>query len=139
MTPDETELRSQYLYRAALIVPAAGRENADALAPQVTGQTEGPTYTIPLSSDGGQTVTHYGCCTAVSSPMLAVMQAALSAGALPGVLFYRWESEGGTGTLLATNAPSAAQITGQPAWSWAASLEDAGLVVASTPLPGGPS
>jgi hypothetical protein len=126
-----------YPFHSALIVPAAQRSAANALASAITGgepSAESLTYNVPLSPDGSAPATHYGCCTAVNTAMLDRMRAVLMAGALPGVWFYRWDIV--SSTLVATNAPSAAQIAGQFPWDWARSLEDMSLTVVVAPTNG---
>lgn len=122
---------SEWMYQAALIVPAEQRAQGDTLAGQVTGRSgqESDTYSIPLSELGSSPATHFACCTCVTAAMLLEMQAILGANGLPGVRFYRWDAR--TFALLSTNSPvAAAQSIGQP-WGWAESLSDAGLSVIS--------
>jgi hypothetical protein len=114
-------------FKSVLIVPAGERATAGALAAAVTGgdpAAEERTYAIPLSPGGASPATDYACCTAVSPEMLTRMQAALAAGMLSGVRYYRW-SAGEGGALLATNGVGAA--LGEP-WSYRKSLENAGLI-----------
>lgn len=120
----------EWLYQAALIVPAEQRAQGDTLAEQVTGRSgqENGTYSIALSEVGsGGPATHYACCTCVTLAMLSQMQAVLGANALPGVRFYRWDAQ--TSALLSTNSAGLVPTSiGQP-WGWAESLSDAGLSV----------
>lgn len=54
---------------AVLIVPAALRQAADMVsAAQGYGS---PAYTVPLSSNGGASITHYGCRADVSEDFIA--------------------------------------------------------------------
>jgi hypothetical protein len=128
---------SEWLYQAALIVPAEQRAQGDTLAEQVTGRSgqESDTYSIPLSDLGSGPATHYACCTCVTAAMLSQMQAILGANGLPGVRFYRWDAR--TFALLSTNSPEAASSIGQP-WGWAESVADAGLSVISSGEGGAP-
>lgn len=122
-----------YAWRSALIVPGAQRETADGLASAITGGdavAEGRTYSVPLSATGAAPATHWGCCTAVDTVMLGRMQAALGAGMLTGVRFWRWDAA----TCLLVSSSSSVPVIGS-AWGWAASLVDAGLqVVMEEPL-----
>lgn len=66
-----------------MIVPAALRETANRLACAL-GHDElpGSTYSVPLSADGADPATHYGCRTA-AQPSFAAILAAAGGGSLP--------------------------------------------------------
>ena len=57
---------------AVLIVPAALRQAADAVS-EAQGYGS-PAYTVPLSSDGGASVTHYGCRADVSDSFIEKLE-----------------------------------------------------------------
>jgi hypothetical protein len=69
-----------YDFSAVCIVPADKLELGNRLA---EGLGHGPdNYTVPLSADGSEPATHYGCRAAVNEVFVAMVETA-SAGALP--------------------------------------------------------
>ncbi len=122
----------QYPWQSVLIVPAANRDAANALAPLVTGGdllADARTYSVALSPNGSDPATHYACCTAVNAAMLATMQELHPTEALLGVRHYRWEVA--TSALVATSSTTAALGA---TWGWPQSLADGGLAVVAAPI-----
>jgi hypothetical protein len=74
---------STYDYSLVLIIPAALQAEANALSCAM-GQDvmPGHTFSVPLSADGQEPPTHFGC-HAWSQPGFAAVLAAAQAGALP--------------------------------------------------------
>lgn len=60
-----------------IAVPAAKRAQANAAAQSLDRESV-DVFSVPLSSDGGTTLTHYGCCAALR-PDTAAATVALSA------------------------------------------------------------
>lgn len=65
---------------AVLIIPAALKPAADAVGSAMGWGPEN--YTVPLSNDGGQTLTHFACRTDVTPGFMALLA---DPPAIPGV------------------------------------------------------
>jgi hypothetical protein len=71
-----------YDYSAVCVVPVASVELGNRLA---EGLGHGPNnYTVPLSANGSEPATHYGCRAAVNEVFVAMVQSA-SQGELPAI------------------------------------------------------
>lgn len=67
-----------------LIVPAALMDDANSIAVSLGYDVApGKTYSVPLSGDGQQPATHYGCHTWTDGAFAGMLSAALELGALP--------------------------------------------------------
>jgi hypothetical protein len=86
-------------WQVIIIVPAASKSAADAMAAQVTGTLQDDTFAVPLRPAAGGSVTHYACCTMATDEWLIAMQDALPS--VGGVSFWRIDM---AGTLAATNS-----------------------------------
>ena len=121
---------SAWPWRVVIIVPAAAKAVAEQAARAIN--STGPDYvgdafTVALSADGSEQVTHWGLYTSATDKMVAAMGTALPQ--IAGAMYWRHDAGG---VLAASNVTEA---TGQP-WGLAQSLAAAGLraVVAPSPL-----
>lgn len=58
-----------------VIVPVELREQAEAMAAQLSSESDGPAFVVDLSATGEPPVTHIGCQPIVTEAMAAQMQA----------------------------------------------------------------
>ena len=111
---------SNWKWQIAIIVPAASRDAANAMASVVAGHEQTATFAIELSPTGLGQATHYACCTWATDEWLGRMQSALPT--IVGAAYYRMDA---LGTLVAS---SSAGSVGE-LWSWPSSIHDVGLKV----------
>lgn len=108
-------------YRFAIIIPIGKLAEASAIATAVFGDPPviaPENFAVRLAASGSEPATHLGGCGALSDAQLAMVS-----GNLPTwVKFYRWHVS--THALL--NSSEGLEL-GQT-WSWAKSIENAGLV-----------
>ena len=119
---------SAWPWRVVIVVPAAAKNVAEQAARAIN--STGPDYvgdafTVALSADGSEPVTHWGLYTSATDEMVAAM-----AEALPSLPAMYWRHDVG-GTLVASNVTDA---SGQP-WGMDQSLAAASLRPVTRPNP----
>ena len=60
-------------HRIIVLCPAANRDIGNAMADSPEFGGLGPVFSVPLSDNGGQTVTHYGCHAWVDGAFLGML------------------------------------------------------------------
>lgn len=74
------------LNSAVLILPAALQSSGNQLAIAMGHDVEpGSTYSVPLSADGQEPATHYGCHAWVTNAFIAILQGAAQGQIPPGL------------------------------------------------------
>jgi hypothetical protein len=117
-----------WIWRLHIIVPAAERETANALAPTIgPGWAEDDTFGVPLAAIADpHTITHYGCNTLATEAMRGAMFGAAS----PTWLWMLIDAA--SGALLGTYAEPPPPVPPwpiiAPAWDWHRTLDYIGLV-----------
>lgn len=119
---------SAWRWRVVIIVPAAAKAVAEQAARAINSTGPhyvGDAFTVALSADGSEPVTHWGLYTSATDEMVAAM-----ADALPSLPAMYWRHDVG-GVLAASNVTEA---TGQQ-WGLAESLAASGLRDVAVPSP----
>lgn len=108
-------------YRHLIIVAAAEREAANALAATIDPDDGSGTFGVPLSASGLEPVTHYGCSTVSEFAMAEAMYNVQPT--LPSVQWWRLQSA--SGQLIDSNT-----LHGLPGqrWTWSDALQAANLL-----------
>ena len=118
-------MESAWKYRFHLVIAAEDQAEANIVAALVDPDLEGRrSFMLPLSRDGQGPATHFAALSLATEAMLATMEKALVAGALPSLRFWRMDAE--SEALQATSSPTARISLGE-AWDWADTLVDCDL------------
>ncbi|RCS43942.1 hypothetical protein DTL42_18320 [Bremerella cremea] len=108
-------------YRHIILVAAADREAANAIAASIDPDDGSGTFGIPLSPTAAEPATHYGCSTASEFAMAEAMFEAQPV--LSSVKW--WRLEAASGQLIDSNT-----LHGLPGqrWTWSDALQAANLL-----------
>lgn len=113
-------------YRHIILVAAAEQAAANLIAAEIDPDDGSQTFGVPLSADGSEPATHYGCST-LSDDLMANAMFAVDAANPPmlaSVVWWRLDSQ--TDLLIDRSANAVGGVVGEP-WSWTEALSAAGL------------
>lgn len=108
-------------YRHIVIISAAEQAAANVVAAQIDPDDGANTFSVPLSADGNEPATHYGCHTVSDDTMAGAMF-----DAQPVLTSVKWWRLNPAGEMIDSNTASG---TPGVAWRWADALAALGLQV----------